>query len=192
MTETEIQYCLACTEMELKQILLLQKENLSGVKTAEVQSREGFVTVEHDLTLLSVMNSSAQQVIAKAGERVVGYALVMRPELRSIVPVLVPMFNLLESLYYKGKLLSSQRYYVMGQICVGESHRRMGVFDGMYHKHKEVYSGQYDLCVTEISTRNLRSMRAHQRVGFKTIHTFRDETDEWNIVLWDWTASMTL
>jgi hypothetical protein len=187
-----VEYCLAYSEDELKQILMLQKENLPGTNTLEVQDREGFVTVEHNLSLLRLMNSSAHQIIAKDTGRVVGYALVMRPELRSVVPVLVPMFNLLESLYYRGKLLSAQRYYVMGQICVAESHRKIGVFDALYFKHKEIYGSQYDLCVTEVSKRNVRSMKAHQRVGFKTIHTFRDATDEWNIVLWDWTMNKTL
>jgi hypothetical protein len=28
-------------------------------------------------------------------------------------------------------------------------------------------------------------MRAHERVGFKTVQTFRDATDEWNILVWD-------
>jgi len=39
--------------------------------------------------------------------------------------------------------------------------------------------------VTEIATRNHRSNNAHKRVGFVTINTFRDETDEWNVVAWD-------
>jgi ribosomal protein S18 acetylase RimI-like enzyme len=135
------------------------------------------------------MNASARQIIAKHDEKVVGYALVMRPELKHIVPVLVPMFELLGTLYYRGVPLPESKYYVMGQICVHEDFRGLGIFDGLYRKHREVYSPEYDYCITEVSTRNQRSMRAHQRVGFKTIHTFRDATDEWNIVLWDWKNS---
>lgn len=29
-------------------------------------------------------------------------------------------------------------------------------------------------------------MKAHESIGFKTIHTFEDETDQWNIIVWDW------
>jgi hypothetical protein len=78
------------------------------------------------------------------------------------------------------------KYYVMGQICVAENYRGQGVFDGLYQKHREKYSSQFDLLITEVSKRNTRSMKAHERVGFKTVHSFRDHTDEWNIILWDW------
>jgi ribosomal protein S18 acetylase RimI-like enzyme len=174
------------TDADLKQILALQRNNLPANLTEERRISQGFVTVQHDLPLLRSMNSSARQIIARDDNRVIGYALVMRPELKYIVPVLIPMFELLETLFYKGVPLPESRYYVMGQICVDEAYRGVGIFDGLYQKHREVFSPEYDYCVTEVSTRNLRSMKAHQRVGFKTIHTFRDETDEWNIVLWDW------
>jgi hypothetical protein len=147
---------------------------------------QGFVTVQHDLPLLRSMNASARQIIARHGDRIIAYALVMRPEIKYMVPVLIPMFEMLDTLYYKGTPLPKTKYYVMGQICVDADFRGAGVFDGLYNKHREVYSREYDLCITEVSTRNLRSMKAHLRCGFKTIHTFSDATDEWNILLWDW------
>ena len=49
-----------------------------------------------------------------------------------------------------------------------------------------MYFGIFDFCLTEVSTRNLRSMQAHEKVGFRIIHTFKDENEEWNILLWDW------
>ena len=73
----------------------------------------------------------------------------------------------------------------MGQICVAENYRGKGVFDSLYQKHKELNGSSYDLCVTSVSTRNKRSMRAHERVGFEIVHTFRDQTDEWNILVWN-------
>jgi hypothetical protein len=59
----------------------------------------------------------------------------------------------------------------------------------LYDKHKEVYSGQYDFLLTEISTRNIRSLIAHEKIGFETIHYHRDHMDEWAVVIWDWTQS---
>ena len=73
----------------------------------------------------------------------------------------------------------------MGQICVAENYRGKGVFDSLYQKHKELNGSRYDLCVTSVSTRNNRSMRAHERIGFEIVHTFRDQTDEWNILVWN-------
>ena len=56
----------------------------------------------------------------------------------------------------------------------------------MYEHHKKIYQHQFDLLVTEISANNPRSQKAHEKVGFKTIHNYRDDIDEWNVVVWDW------
>jgi hypothetical protein len=103
-----------------------------------------------------------------------------------LIPVLKPMFNRLSTIEFKGKPVTDYSFYVMGQICVAESHRGFGVFDSLYLKHKERHQINFDLCVTSVSTRNHRSMRAHERVGFKKVNTFRDLTDEWSILVWDW------
>jgi RimJ/RimL family protein N-acetyltransferase len=39
---------------------------------------------------------------------------------------------------------------------------------------------------TEVATRNTRSMRAHERVGFTVLERYRDATDEWALLRWDW------
>jgi len=186
MVTKNISYKLASSDDELRQIIALQARNLTENITTETRRSQGFVTVKHTFELLKRMNESAGQVIAVDHDKVVAYALVMRPELRSAVPVLVPMFDMFDTIQYRGQSLTSYRYYVMGQVCVGEGYRGFGLFDGLYNKHREVYSKEYEVCITEISESNERSMRAHERVGFRTIHKFSDKTDDWNIVLWDW------
>jgi ribosomal protein S18 acetylase RimI-like enzyme len=74
----------------------------------------------------------------------------------------------------------------MGQIGVHKDYRGRGLVQMLYDKHREMYSSRYDFIITEIATRNTRSLRAHEKVGFKTIHHFTDETDDWDIVSWDW------
>lgn len=75
----------------------------------------------------------------------------------------------------------------MGQICVADGYRGQGVFDGLYAKMKETCRRDYDLVITEIAERNARSIRAHERVGFQTLHTFSDEVakEDWRVVVWD-------
>jgi RimJ/RimL family protein N-acetyltransferase len=41
------------------------------------------------------------------------------------------------------------------------------------------------LLVTEISARNGRSLRAHERVGFTELTRYRDQTDDWVVVTLD-------
>ena len=174
------------TEDELKQILKLQSSNLIHNVAADAKRSDGFVTVKHNLDLLTKMNNAARQIIAVDNDIVVGYALVMLKEFSELIPVLSPMFEMFNKLSFKSKRLSDCSFYVMGQICISENYRGRGVFEKLYLHHKKAYSDVFDICVTEVSAKNKRSMRAHQKIGFQTIHNFQDKTDIWNILVWDW------
>lgn len=181
-----ISYLKAQNDEDLKQILALQQQNLYKNISPETQVKEGFVTVEHSLEKLQLMQSSLPQIIAKDNEKVVGYALVMSVALGEVIPELVSMFELFGQLSWNNRPINSYSYYVMGQICVAESHRGQGVFDGLYEAHKRLMSAQYELCITDVAIRNTRSMRAHERVGFEIIHRFEDALDIWDVIVWDW------
>ena len=168
-------------ERELEQILELQRENLARNLTPAQIASQGFVTVEHTLEVLRRMHAIAPSIVAREGEALAGYALVMPIECRSFVPILEPMFRRLEALG-----LFRERFYVMGQICVARQWRGQGVFDALYRAHRQYLRDAYDSSVTEVATRNARSMRAHARVGFEVIERYRDATDEWALLRWDW------
>jgi GNAT superfamily N-acetyltransferase len=171
---------------DLQQILKLQKKNLiRNLSKEEIQS-QGFVTVDHSLEVLEKMNQLAPSVIIKDQEQVVAYALTMLCESKDLVPELESMFERLASLQWKNKQLNAYSYYVMGQICIDKDYRGQGLFDQLYQKHREVYQSRFHFIVTEVATRNLRSLKAHLRVGFETINTYTDELDEWAVVVWDW------
>jgi len=171
---------------ELRQILSLQQENLiQHIDEPEMKS-QGFVTLRHDPGILEQMHRLAPSVIIKDNNKVVGYALTMLRECRQLIPDLEPMFGLLDQLSWNNKRLYEYSFYVMGQVCIDKTYRGRGLFDELYKHHKKIYQQRFDLLITEIATRNHRSIRAHERVGFKTIHTHRDELDEWAVVGWDW------
>jgi hypothetical protein len=73
----------AKTIEELEQILVLQAMNHPHTLTAEQRAKEGFVTVKHNLEVLQKMNNAVGQIIAKDGDTVVGYALVMPEEFKN-------------------------------------------------------------------------------------------------------------
>ena len=177
---------LTTTSEELQLILLLQEKNLlQNIDSEEMQS-QGFVTLHHSLAILKQMHSLAPSVIIKDNDKVIAYALTMLKECRQLMPDLEPMFALLDKLSWDKKPLNNYSFYVMGQICIEKEYRGKGIFEMLYHQHKKVYQPQFDLFITEISTRNRRSLRAHEKVGFKVIHTHRDTLDEWVVVGWDW------
>ncbi|MFN2549505.1 MAG: GNAT family N-acetyltransferase [Myxococcales bacterium] len=167
------------SENELEQILALQRRNLARNLDAEEVAAQGFVTVEHTLDVLQRMHSISPSIVAREGEALAGYALVMPPECRAFVPVLVPMFERLDQ-------LGARDYYIMGQICIDKPYRGQGVFDELYAAHERHLSGRYRSCITEVATRNRRSMNAHLRVGFTVMERYRDATDDWALLEWRW------
>lgn len=171
---------------EFQEILALQQRNLvQNIDEIEMQT-QGFVTMIHNIDVLQQMHNLAPSVVAKDNGRIIGYALVMLRECRQLFPPLEPMFKNFDSLEYRGQPLNEYRFYVMGQVCIDKQYRRTGLFDQLYQKHKEIYADQFDFIITEVSTRNHRSLRAHERVGFETLDTYSDEVDEWAVILWNW------
>jgi len=168
---------------ELEQILRLQQRWLIGNIGPEEMQSEGFLTMIHSLDILKQMHQLAPSVIIKDANKVVAYALVMLPECRNFFPMLEPMFANFDHIQWNRKPLNYYKFYVMGQVCVDKEYRGKGLFDMLYEKHKEIYQDKYDFVITEVSTRNQRSIRAHERAGFQTINIYSDELDEWAVVI---------
>ncbi len=182
-----ITYTTSKTDKELAGILDLQKNNLpQNLSESEIKS-EGFVTVSHTLEDLKKLNEYEQHLIIKDGEQIAGYLLAMTKNSKYDIPVLIPMFELFDQLYYKEKLISAYHYLVVGQACIDKNYRGKGLFDNSYAAYKNCFKNKYDFAITEISTSNSRSINAHKRIGFVEIHRYTDRKNiEWSIVIWDW------
>jgi ribosomal protein S18 acetylase RimI-like enzyme len=181
-----LQAILVNTIKQLEQIQELNKENLKTQLSEQEQQEQGFVSWSYPLDLLVQMNALAKSVIVTDNEQFAGYALTTLREASCFHTELDNMFKDFEGLLYKGRSLFSYRFYCMGQICIAKEYRGKGIVPMLYNKHKEIYSSQYDFILTEISTRNIRSLKAHEKIGFKTIHYHHDQLDEWAVVIWDW------
>ncbi|MDF2159163.1 GNAT family N-acetyltransferase [Algoriphagus sp. CAU 1675] len=171
---------------DLKGILDLQQKNLLQNISLEEQKDQGFVRVEHDLAILKKLNDLGGHIIAKDADQVVAYVLAMTKESKEDVPMLIPMFEQFDQVAYKGKKVSDFNYMTVGQVCVGKSHRGKGLFYSCYQAYRKAFEDQYEFAITEISLSNTRSLKAHEKVGFEIIHTFKDEYENWAIVAWDW------
>jgi len=175
------------TEADLEQIIELQARNLPESITPAELASQGFVTVQHDFETLKCINDLEQGILIRDDEEVIGYILAMRDALRDSIPILVPMFDTFGQLTYKGKRLNEYRYIVVGQVCIARAYRGQGLFDRAYAAYRDLLSLKYDFTITEIATRNQRSLRAHERVGFEVIHEYTSpEGEHWAIVVWDW------
>ena len=183
-----IEFTTLSTADEVREILELQARNLPSALTPRTMAKEGFVTVRHDACVLQRMSEAAPAIVAKAAGRVVGYALVMPRSFAADIPILRPLFELLDTLYWQGvSLRRNPRWFVMGQICIAEGYRGVGIFDGLYRTMAETYGDRFDVTVTEVAARNTRSLRAHARVGFQTLHVYNDPTtgEDWHVTALD-------
>ena len=168
------------TNEELNQILDLQKLNLNTLASQEERQSEGFITVRHDFKILKAMNDRCAHTIAKFNDQVVGYAISMVKEFKDDIPVLIPMFNKINS--FVDPNLS---YIVMGQICIDKAFRKQGLFRGLYNAMKEHVKHEFDTIITEVDEKNKRSLYAHHAIGFKTIHIYRSNNQNWHVISWD-------
>ena len=172
---------------DLEQILSLQAANRpENISSSELQE-QGFVTVRHNLSLLQAMNNPFSHIIAKEQEKLIAYALVMLKKFKNQIPVLIPMFDQIDHLEHKGQPLAAIDYFVIGQICIAKGYRGQGVFYGLYEKMKQEMQPIFPLVITEVSVRNPRSLKAHEKAGFETILGYATEDGEkWEILKWDW------
>ena len=180
-----LRYKQVSSTQELSQVLELQAANLKQHLTPAEKEKEGFVTLQHSQEMLSLMHTMQPSVISVDEGKVVGYALVMDPGCRALVPLLDPLFEILDTLSFRERPVTDYRFYIMGQVCIDKVYRGQGVFAGLYHKHRDQFSQNYELVITEISSLNYRSLKAHEKIGFREIHRHTDHTDEWIVVAWD-------
>lgn len=181
----EFTFKIASTKQDFEQILELQRQNLYTLISKEDQEKQGFVFAEHTLELLETLAVDLPQVIALYKGKVVGYNLAMTASMKTVLPSITPMFNAFETCFFKQEPLTDFQYIVGGQVCVDKDFRGHGLLSCLYTETKNQVSTAYDACVTEISMRNPRSLKAHQKLGFEVIGTYYDGVEQWNIVAWD-------
>lgn len=173
-----IEYKSTSSQEELIHILELQKANLPSAVSSEEQKSEGFVTVDHDLDILTRMHEACPHIIAKDNNRVVGYALCMHPKFGDEIDVLKPMFREIAS-----QVAPHTSYIVMGQVCIDKAYRKQGIFRKLYEVMQATLAPQFDTIITEVDARNARSLYAHYAVGFRLLHRYHADGKDWELIV---------
>jgi ribosomal protein S18 acetylase RimI-like enzyme len=175
------------TNERIENLLALQQQNLKNNIDVVTQQSQGYLSFPYTTAIMQRMMHDEPQPIACAEEQMIGYALTATLKVCQTIDLMLPLLNMFNQLIYNGKPLNDYRYYVMGQVCVRAGYRGIGVFDALYAKHRALFADRYDFVVTEIAADNLRSIAAHRRVGFQTLHRYFDEWSQktWEVVIWD-------
>ena len=111
----------------------------------EQMDSQGFVTVVHSFETLKKMNDTEASIIAKDGDKVIGYLLAMTNASRDDIPILIPMFEAFDQVIFHDKKIASFNYLVVGQVCVAEGYRGKGILDDCYEAYKEHFKSK--ICI---------------------------------------------
>jgi hypothetical protein len=172
---------------EITAVLKLQSDNLKINLDAQTIDSQGFVSFVYTPKIIKAMMADEPQIVVKDKDLIIGYALTTTLSYGETMILMKPLVDMSCTLSLNNKPLSTLKYYIMGQVCVRAGYRGMGVFDMLYQGHKQFLSAQYDCVITEIADDNKRSLAAHRRIGFQTIHEYFDAVSQkhWHVVLWD-------
>lgn len=173
------------TENQIDNLLSLQSKNLKSNLSKQQALELGFLTFTYDTELIKKMLETLPQPTVLYNNELVAYALATDKNVCKENELLKPIIDIAETIYYKNKKVADYKYYILGQICVGDQHKGQGLFRKLYEKHKELFSKDYDIIVTEISTANQRSLAAHKHLGFEIIHQYTQGEVTWDVVVWD-------
>ena len=164
----------------------LQSLNLKQNITAEEAIEQGFLTAAYTIEYLQEMNAVFPSIIAKDGDKVVGYALVATKDIRKGHDLIEGLFDAIDACEYNGKLLRDVNYVVVGQLCVAKEYRGQDLVQKLYGHFRDCLSNEFTYLVTDVAKANVRSLKAHKKRGFQVINELTYGGFGWDIVLWDW------
>lgn len=177
------------SESEILGIRDLQALNLKQNITAEEAIEQGFLTAAFTIEYLQEMNAASPSIIAKDGDKVVGYALVATKNIRKGHDLIEDLFDAIDHSEYNGKLLKDVNYVVVGQLCVAKEYRGQDLVQNLYGHFRHCLSKEFTYLVTDIAKANARSLKAHKKRGFQVINELMYGGVPWDIVLWDWNTA---
>ncbi len=171
-------------QKDLTAIRRLQQDNLFSNISEKDKAKEGFVSLETDIPLLSEINNQIGIIVAEYNGKIIGYELPLPLPLAKKIPFLVPLVKRYMGLKFNGKPLLKYKAIIEGQICIGKPHKGKGVAEKMHKAFLELLRGKYELLVTEVSDLNLRSLRVHtQKLGLSVIEQYSADRRNWYILV---------
>jgi ribosomal protein S18 acetylase RimI-like enzyme len=174
---------------DLVQVRALLEANHARAVDPALWESQGYVTMDYTVDQLASICGPYRHVVAKDGDSVVGYALVLLPEQKAPFTILDDMFNKIAAGSIDGKPIREGDYFVMGQVCIAHAYRGQGIFGRLYQALKQQMERDFAYVITEVSDKNVRSMGAHRALGFRDIAVAGAAPSEWHVVAWDWTTA---
>jgi ribosomal protein S18 acetylase RimI-like enzyme len=185
LVESSYQISLTDSKKDFEQIVLLNQLNHKDKIDKELWASEGFLFLEFDINQLDLIRGPFKHVVAKSEDELAGYALVLTKENGKVFPFYDKVFEIINTTKLEGKLLKDINYFIMAQICVAKSYRGQGVFKALYRTLADQMSSSFEKVIIEVSPKNIKSMNAHQNIGFEIFDYYEQDFVDWNVMVWD-------
>ncbi len=170
---------------DLVQVRALLEANHARTVDPALWESQGFVTMEYTVDELASICGRYRHVVAKDGDKVVGYALVLLAENKAPFTILADMFKKIATASFNGQPVREGDYFVMGQVCIAHDYRGQGIFGMLYQALRQQMKDDYKFVITEVSDKNARSMGAHVAIGFRDLTLAEPDPSEWHVMAWD-------
>jgi hypothetical protein len=171
---------------ELVGIKKLLEANLKQNLSPEERASQGFVTCDYSIEFLTTIQQKHPSIIAVDQGEVVGYALVVTRDSKHLHPLIEDLVDKFPQYTYNNTPLDQLNFCMVGQLCVGKSHRGQGLVQRLYHGYRDHYSHLFNYLITDVDTLNTRSLKAHQNTGFQVVGQLEFGQAQWNLVVWEW------
>lgn len=170
---------------DIEGILQLQELNLvSNLKDDE--KGDGFVTTPFEIDQLEALIKEDGIFIALIDNKVVSYVMCASWQYWVSWPMFEYMASFLNTLSYKGQVLTMDNSYQYGPICVSKECRGLGVFEKIFEYARENMNKRYPILVTFINKINKRSYEAHVRkLGLEVITEFEFNNNSFYELVYD-------
>ena len=173
-------------ERDLSSVKKLQELSLSRNVPENDKEKEGFVSVESDISLLRTINKDIGILIADTDGKAIGYEMPLAPEHAAQIPLLDPFVEKFIELIYDGKRIGDYSWVIEGQINVDKEHKGKGIAETLHKNFVNMLKGKYDLIITEISDQNPRSLHVHtKKLGMSIVDEYQAEGRNWYILMQD-------
>jgi hypothetical protein len=174
------------TNEDVAEILRLQAENIESQVAQNEKTSQGYVSLETPQELLEEIAKDEGIIIAKAGDKIVGYLIPMTHNRAKTVPFFAPMVEQFKNLQLEGQPLDNYKLCVLAQICIDKSHRGGEALTRIHAATNDHLKDKYEIGIAEISDDNRRSLKANvEKVGMTDVGQYDSYDKTWHVVVSD-------
>lgn len=134
---------------------------------------QGFLSARFSLAQIAAMAEDLGIFIACEHGRIEGFLCASRFDWPETPPIIQSMFAAFDHLQFQGRLLSSQRVFLYGPVCIDLPFRGKGLLRGMFQCLNRTLAGRYEAGAVFVAADNPHSMDAHIRgLGMEAVGEF--------------------